>query len=359
MLYLKPFLLVSLLLPLSLSYAGSVEISPHKPAPLSSQTKPGIAPKAVPLSNQPQVIPSIKGKQSLKVEVKEPAENLKYFTGNQLPIRWDVLQTPSKQAKIDIIMEQIGVQKIYQIASGIDAIKEQYSWKIKLDAGAGRKEKIKRFRIKLIDSHSKGVLSMSDVFQIEHKVATVFSFTSPKAALKINWCKGNSYPVSWTSTNLPAGSYNIDLFEERTDQIRIPVAQGVGPNGSIIFNANHTNQGAATLRMIFHNDRLRKIFPSLITYSNHPFALGNVYTTQRGNPIPIYLTQVCATSGSLSIQLLDANHQVIDTIADNIPPAGGGNETNYMYHQTNVPPGTYYVRATDGTNHFDRQFSIR
>lgn len=353
MLHPKSTLLASLLLTTHVGSAVANQTQPLEIASLSSPAIHNIAPLQI--QNKLAVLP---GKNSLKVKVMAPAPGSIFFASTPLMVKWHVEYTPSKDAKIDIILEQIGVQNSYTIATGIRAIKEQISWKINIPQ-ITRKGTDKRFRLKIIDSQTKKVLSTGGIFNIRPKTDLKFVFTEPKAKLKIYWCKGNSYPIRWESSNYPAGPYNIDLIEERSDQIRVPVAQGVGANGSITFNANHTNQGAAVLRMTLHNNKMKLIFPSLITYSNHKFNLGQIYDTRRGNPMPISLSQVCMTQNSLSVQLLDANHQVLETIASNIPPAADLTRTDFTFRNTNRAPGTYYIRATDGSNHFDRQFTIQ
>jgi len=86
------------------------------------------------------------------------------------------------------------------------------------------------------------------------------------------------------------------------------------------------------------------------------------YTWRKGSNYPIIWKQVCDLSGSITLDLLDANQQHVMTVASGL----SGNAKSDLLKQRgyvwtipmNIAPGTYYIRVTGGSYSKQRSFNI-
>jgi len=195
--------------------------------------------------------------------------------------------------------------------------------------------------------------------------------TSPEITLirpiqNEGWCSDTAHTIEWTS-NLLAGTHvKIDLVQSTSGGGFI-VWRNITPDttdtGAFTFNDPYPGAIAVRPRVSTLDDTISSIGDSFLFGT--PLSLikpNGIYTWRKGSNYFIIWKQVCDLSGSITLDLLDANQQHVMTIASGLSGNAKSDllkQKGYMWTiPMNIAPGTYYIRVTGGPYSKQRSFNI-
>ncbi|MCK4503689.1 MAG: hypothetical protein KAU22_11700 [Desulfuromonadales bacterium] len=324
------------------SYAGLTPVKQLAPV--------GVKSMSVPVLNV--------NKQPVKLAIDFPRSGGTVWDGKVVNIRWHVLSgSVDKTDKIDIVLLKNN-QVVNTIARGVSiTLPNYYAWHAK--ATGGGRTSVGVYRIKMLHSRTSQMLAITGNFSIKSPAAvTKFKIITPSAGSTSHWCQGRSYLIRWETENPIPGTYSIDLFDESTGTVVKPIAASVQSTGSFNFNVPAIGNIVGSGYKLRFKNSFWDWKNAYILYHNAPYSTGKLYAANIGNQLTVSMTQHCPVSSPISIQLLDQNRQFVDTIASGIPSQNGNIERTFNYSVPQLTPGKYYVRVTDGVQHFDEDLDL-
>lgn len=309
-----------------------------------------------PLTVAPKTPLSLGARSDIKANITQPSSGGTIWLDKVIDIRWSTEGSLDKKARLDILLFN-GKTLVDTIAKGIIAKEQKFSWFVNTGLTTQKSSSGNQYRIQLVNSETSKVIDTSGYFSIEKITESIFKVNSPRAGSTTYWCKGNSYPVRWETINPRVESYNIDLIQERTGQVVIPIAQDVPTTGSINFDPSVTSGSTSLLKLRFKNGAFewKNAFVSVL---DAPFNIQKLYGVRIGSSLELELQQFCPVSSNISFELLDQNHQTVAILFNEIPSANGHTTRKFECVIPSVPAGDYFIRVTDGTTHYDEDLEI-
>ncbi len=302
------------------------------------------------------------GKQ-LKLMMSEP-DTWIWRHGTEYTLRWE--QICDLPAPLNIELLDANHQPALAIATGLTPL-----------ANSNTVMKVKLYKWTVPPSLTPGDYYMrlsGGVVMHERPIKIDGPFvvpTSPEITLirpiqNEGWCSDIGHTIEWTS-NLPAGTHvKIDLVQSTSGGGFI-VWRNITPDtldiGAFTFNDPYPGAIAVRPRVSTLDDTVASIGDSFLFGT--PLSLmkpsGN-YTWRKGSNHSIIWKQVCDLSGSITLDLLDANQQHAMTIASGL----SGNAKSDLLKQRgyvwtipmNITSGTYYIRVTGGPYSKQRSFNV-
>jgi hypothetical protein len=195
--------------------------------------------------------------------------------------------------------------------------------------------------------------------------------TSPEITLKRptqneGWCSDEPHTIEWESTLPPGTRVKIDLMQP-TSGGGFAVWRNVTPDapdtGFFTFSDPYPGAIGVRPRVSTLDDSIASIgdvflfgMPLSIVKPN------GMFTWRKGSSYSIVWKQVCDVSGSVTLDLLDANQQYVMTIASGLSGVTKSDLLKQKGYSWTIPmdltPGSYFIRVTGGTKSKLKSFNI-
>lgn len=332
-------------------------------------TRPIQAPSAV----SPQIQPSSTAMQAARLTVLSPNGGEQLEVGSTVVIRW---QAHGIGGRGDLLLQQ-GTRTVATIARNVDLAAESAKWTVRLPRrAAGSFTVLLRSREdrNLSDSSDRpftivtagaGATATGTPSESPTEAAPSISIIEPAADR--NWCTNAAHEFRW-SANLPAGTdIRIELLDSMGESIWQTITPATANTGHYQWPGLTDAQFASGLiilrpRLSANDGSISKIgsylhFGKALMLSKPSSNL----TWRQGTKYQIQWRQLCDLPSPLTIELLDSNRQLKQTIAAGMPTSGSSSNS---WLDWTVPgdlaPGTYYmrVRTADGQLMRENSFTV-
>lgn len=364
-------------------------------SPLKSPTQPPTRPTS-PLQRPAPVspkTPAMPGKPlspataSASIRVLSPNGGETLQQGSKIRIRWTVRGNPGRG---DVLLQQ-GGRTIATIGRNINLAAGNINWDVRSPSNLGS-----GLRILVQSSSDRRVQDQSDrTFSIvaarggtpsspatpppseggsdgsgtstpSAPAPAGFSISEPAA--NQTWCTNKPHTFHWTSTSLPAGSQiKIDLMRSDGGSVWQAITASTANTGSYQWPGLTDAQFASGMitvrpRISTTDGSVSKIGDML--HFGKPLMVSKPssnLTWRQGSQYLIQWIQLCDLPSAPSIELLDNNHQLVQTIASGLSTSGSQYAKSHSWTvPADLTPGTYYIRirTADGQLAKENSFTV-